>query len=118
MGCPGGCWFFKECLIHLAFLSRHSFGLPFPANLFSFHGPSSDSLSGERLGGADASIAFSLGLFSSDIVPYPFCNTHRAWKLFVFVLTKQVPYALHDPSTRSTARVVELNLYQRNHHLG
>lgn len=105
MGCPGGCWFFKECLTYSAsdFLSSHSFGLPFPANLFCIpvHGPSSsyssDSLSDERFGWTwfDTGVAFSLGPFSSDIVPYPFCNTRCAWKLFVFLLTKQVPYAIH-----------------------
>ena len=98
MGCPGGCWFFKECLTYSAsgFLSRH--GLPFPANLFCICAPSPNTLSGERFGCFDASVAFSLGPFSTDIVPYPFCNTHRAWKFFVFILTKQVPYAIHDPS--------------------
>lgn len=95
MGCPAGCWFFKECLTYSApaFPSRHTFGLPFPV----FHGPSSssDSLSLERFGCSEACVAFSFDLFSSDIVPYPFSNTRRAWELFVFLLTKQVPYAIH-----------------------
>ena len=130
MAWPGGCWFFNECLTYSAsaFLLRHSFGFPFPINLFCIplHGPSSpyspssDSLSNERWCWTwfDASVAFSLGLFSSDIVPYPFRNTQRAWQLFVFFLTKQVPYAFHVQVVRSTTvHTVEINLYQRNHHL-
>ena len=110
MGWPGGCWFFNERLTYSAPLSCPSFRFPFPVSLL--HSPSSapsNSLSGERIGWFEVSGAFSLGPFSSDIIPYPICNTHRAWKLFVSLLTKQVPHAIHGPSN---ADMVALNLYE------
>jgi hypothetical protein len=123
---PGGCWFFKVRLTYSAsdFLSRHSFRLPFPANLFSIplHGPSSpyspppESLSSERWGWTcfNASVAFSFDPFSSDIVSYSLCNTRRARKLFVFVLTKQVPYTIHVQLVRSLTAHGVSSIYTSN----